>query len=67
MTFASGKQVNLACGELKVNNILNHHWYETSLLATYIANTILKHVVSRNFIVKNLAHVPSSVDCIQVA
>ena len=31
MRFASGKQVNLASGELKVNNALDHHWCETSL------------------------------------
>ena len=48
MRFASGKQVNLASGKLKVNNALNHHWYETSLLP----QAILKHVMSRDFIVK---------------
>ena len=48
MTFTSGKQANLASGELKVNNVLNHHWCETSLLP----QAILKHVVSRDFIVK---------------
>ena len=50
MTFASGKQVNLVSGELKVNNALNNHWCETSLLS----QAILKQVVSRDFIVKNL-------------
>ena len=47
MRFAS-KQVNLAFGELKVSNTLNQYWCETSLLP----QAILKHVVSRDFIVK---------------
>ena len=50
MPFAFSKQVNLASGELKVNNALNRHWCETSLLP----QAILKHVVSRDFFVKNL-------------
>ena len=48
MRFASGKQVNLAFGELKVSNALNQYWCETSLLP----QAILKHAVSRDFIVK---------------
>ena len=45
MRFTSGKQVNLASGELKVNNAPNHHWCETSLLPLAILNC----VVSRQF------------------
>ena len=48
MRFASGKQVNLAFGVLKVSNALNQYWCETSLLP----QAILKPVVSRDFIVK---------------
>ena len=63
MTFASGKQVNFASGELKVNNTLNHHWCETSLLP----QAVLKHVMPKDFFVINLVHVTSSVDHIQIA
>ena len=45
MRFASGKQVNLASVELKVNNALR---CETSLLP----QAILKYVVSRDLIIK---------------
>ena len=40
MRFASGKQVNLTSGELKVNNALNHHWYEISLLPQAILKCV---------------------------
>ena len=54
MRFASGKQ---ASGELKVNNALNHHWFETSLLPCGI----------QRFYCQNLVHVTSSVGYIQIA
>ena len=54
MKFASDKQVNLASSELKVNNALNHHWCETSLLP----QAILKHVVSRDLIVRTWYMLP---------
>ena len=64
MRFASGKQVNLVFGELKVSNALNQHCCETSLLP----QAILKHVVRvQRFHCQNLVHVPSSVGHIQIA
>ena len=41
--------MNLEYIMVKVKHALNHHWCETSLLAT---SSFLKHVMSRNFIVK---------------
>ena len=40
-------------------NVLNHCWYETSLLPQAVVN----HVVSRDFTLKKSVHGTSSVSC----